>query len=69
MTDMKVIGFRVGKRRPTFNKTIENYHDYDFQYLGKVLFTAISRSDFLSIRKVQSLADKRALAEKEEAKP
>lgn len=53
-SDLKIIGFKIGKRRPTYNRTIENYVDYDFEYLGKILFTAISRSDFLSIRKVEA---------------
>lgn len=49
---VKIIGFKVGKARPVFNRTID-INDINMCELGELLYTALDRSDFLSIRWVQ----------------
>jgi hypothetical protein len=48
---IKIIGFKVGVARPTYNKTVESgISDFD---LGSIIYDALEKSDFLSIRKVE----------------
>jgi len=54
LTDLKVIGFKIGKRRPTYNKTIENYEDTTITKFALFFCNALSVSDFLSVRKVEA---------------
>jgi hypothetical protein len=56
---VKIIGFKVGVSRPTFNRTIEVINplspigiENDATIIGKAVTFALSKSDFLSIRKV-----------------
>jgi hypothetical protein len=56
---VKIIGFKVGVSRPTFNKTFqpEFYIDsgldgQSIYNLGFIVDKALQKSDFLSIRKV-----------------
>lgn len=53
LPDLKIIGFKVGNRRPTYNKTIEGYKEIGLNIA--VFFTkALEVSDFLSVRKVEA---------------
>jgi len=48
---IKIIGFKVGVARPTYNKTVEaGTCDFD---IGNIIYDALEKSDFLSIRKVK----------------
>ena len=49
---VKIIGFKVGKARPTFNRTID-INNVSMAELGELLYTALDRSDFLSVRWVK----------------
>ena len=58
---VKIIGFKVGATRPTYNKTMNLENDVAFALLaknerhyvlGKEVYKALVKSDFLSIRKV-----------------
>jgi len=49
---VKIIGFKVGKARPTFNKTLD-INSVSMTELGENIYTALDRSDFLSIRLVE----------------
>ena len=56
---VKIIGFKVGVTRPTYNRTIELDEEAfwepmrpDALDLAKVVYKALVKSDFLSIRKV-----------------
>jgi len=48
----KIIGFKVGKPRPTFNKTID-FNEASAMDLGEEIYTALDRSDFLSVRWIE----------------
>ena len=54
LPDLKIIGFKIGKRRPTFNKTIENYKDTSLTKFALYFSDGLSKSDFLSVRKVEA---------------
>ena len=54
LPDLKIIGFKVGKRRPTYNKTLENYKDLTLEKFALYFSHALARSDFLSVRKVEA---------------
>ena len=47
---IKIVGFKVGKGRPTANKTIKDVENTD---LDKVLMEVLEKSDFISIRRVE----------------
>lgn len=59
---VKIVGFKVGVPKPTYNKTIEVRDpeqrkglediDGDALMIGLVLMKALSKSDFISIRKI-----------------
>jgi len=49
---VKIIGFKVGKARPTFNRTVD-LNNVSMTKLGELLHTALDRSDFLSVRWVK----------------
>jgi len=53
---VKIIGFKVGKARPTYNKTLDaTYFTVDTlpEKLGRYVQEALMKSDFLSIRRVE----------------
>jgi len=54
LADLKIIGFKIGKRRPTYNKTIEKYKDITLTKFALYFSHALVNSDFLSVRKVES---------------
>ena len=59
LPDLKIIGFKVGKRRPTYNKTIKNYNSLTKNVITLNEFAhyfanALEKSDFLSVRKVEA---------------
>jgi len=59
LPDLKIIGFKVGKRRPTYNKTIKNYAKLTNNVISLNEFAhhftnALEQSDFLSVRKVEA---------------
>lgn len=52
--DLKIIGFKIGKRRPTYNKTVENWREIALSKLALYFCNALVKSDFLSVRKVEA---------------
>lgn len=54
LPDLKIIGFKIGKRRPTYNKTIEKWADIPSWKLAVYFCNALVKSDFLSVRKVEA---------------
>ena len=53
LPDLKIIGFKVGKRRPTYNITVKNFEEKGTG-IGAYFYHALERSDFLSVRKVEA---------------
>jgi len=56
----KIVGFKVGEPRPTYNRTIEiidflrsRIPPQELLELGEAVYTALARSDFLSVRRVK----------------
>ena len=55
---VKIIGFKVGKSRPTANRSYDSTRvgttsvDVLFRELGRQLWAALIKSDFVSIRRV-----------------
>jgi len=52
---IKIVGFKVGLPRPTYNKTLDLENDrklLTFGKLGVEVAKALDKSDFLSIRRV-----------------
>jgi len=55
MITIKIIGFKVGVKRPVYNKTIkipDNINPAEMGYIGVILREAVMKSDFISIRRV-----------------
>lgn len=55
--DLKIIGFRVGRRYPVYNKTIKNFQDKTLTEFALYFCNALKESDFLSVRKVEAKKD------------
>ena len=53
---IKIVGFKVGKSRPTANRTLEipetKYDALQSAWLGNELKKVLEKSDFVSIRRV-----------------
>jgi hypothetical protein len=52
---IKIIGFKVGVARPTFNRTLDLSRipeQLTYEDLGHAIMSALEKSDFLSIRRL-----------------
>jgi len=53
---VKIVGFKVGVARPTYNRTFDLSRipeQCGYEDLGHTIMRALEKSDFLSIRKVE----------------
>lgn len=52
---VKIVGFKVGKSRPTANRTLDNIvenNEFDKDVVGEQVMAVLAKSDFVSIRRV-----------------